>query len=125
MDPHRRELGHEAGERAVDVLAPEPLIEPGERVGQGGGIALLAVPVDHRVQGLVDQAHRVQRARVHRPAGIAHLVHARGQRAGRSHVREQGVPGQGEQRIVAPVPLARGARDVQFEGGKVRHVGGG
>ena len=84
------------------------------------GAVLLAVHPDEIVHDLVDQAHRVDLARLDRPLGIVHqialLVHLLGEHAGGAEVGEDDVAGDREQRVVELVSVPRPARDVELKG---------
>ncbi len=125
VDGHGGEAVGELEQGAVQRRTPEPGLEPRERVGHGARVALLAVGGHHEVQHLVDEPHGVECAGDHRAfrvrPGLAHGVHAVGERAARLEVGEDDVAGDAEERVVEPVEVARGARHVKLEGGPVAH----
>ena len=118
VDGERREACREPGQRRVDGLSAQHLVQVVKRVVDRLRVLLLAVQPHDGVQDLVDEAERVQLARADRRVG--HAVgapargHLRGQAPDRAQVRQDHVPGELEKRLIQPVAGPGLRRDVEF-----------
>ena len=118
VDGERRETGREPGQRRVDGLRAQDLVEVIERVVDRLGVLLLAIDADHGMQDLVHEAERVELTRADRRVGYAVVApsrrHLGGEAPHRAQVRQDDVPGQREERLVQAIAGAGLRRDVEL-----------
>ena len=118
VDREGREVGGEPQEHLVDRGSTQHLVEMVQGVVEGLGILVLAVDRHDRVEDLVDQPHRVERARgdhrVRRPRRAPLRRHRGGEAPDGPQVRHDGVARQAEEGGVHVKARPRRPPDVQL-----------
>ena len=115
----RGELVREGQEGRVERVASDATLEPAKRIDHDPRVAAFAKHGEDEVRDLVDDAHCIQRARVHQAVGVTgrvpNGVHPMREVAARGQIDDDHVRRHREQPAGEPVVITRRAGDVELE----------